>query len=63
MIVKRKQKRRRQTRQISLSKEERKELLKRIRQAKDRKTVDRLRIILFKLNSCRFQSADFSHRV
>ena len=48
MTVKRKQKRRRQTRQITLSKEERKEFLKRIRQAKDRKTADRLRIILFK---------------
>ena len=37
-----------QIRQITLTKAERKELRRRIRQTKDRKTSDRLRIILFK---------------
>ena len=37
-----------QIRQITLTKAERKELRQRIRQTKDRKTSDRLRIILFK---------------
>ena len=37
-----------QIRQIILTKAERKELRRRIRQTKDRKTSDRLRIILFK---------------
>ena len=41
-------KRRRQIRKIELSKEERKELRKRIRQTKDRKAADRLRVILYK---------------
>ena len=36
-----------QIRQIALTKAERKELRQRIRQAKDRKTADRLRVILF----------------
>jgi transposase len=35
-------------RQITLTKAKRKELRQRIRQAKDRKTSDRLRVILFK---------------
>ena len=37
-----------QIRQIALTKSEHKELRRRIRQAKDRKTADRLRVILFK---------------
>ena len=37
-----------QIRQITLTKAERKELRRRIRQTKDRKMSDRLRIILFK---------------
>lgn len=40
--------RRRQIRKITLTKEELKERRKRIRQAKDRKTADRLRVILLK---------------
>lgn len=43
-----KRKRRRHTRKITLSEDERKELLKRIRQTKDRRTADRLRVILYK---------------
>jgi transposase len=39
---------RRQTRQITLTKEERKEIGRRIRKAKDRKTADRLRVVLYK---------------
>ena len=38
----------RQIRQTTVTKAERKELRQRIRQAKDRKTADRLRVILFK---------------
>jgi transposase len=37
-----------QIRQIALTKSEYKELRRRIRQAKDRRTADRLRVILFK---------------
>jgi transposase len=44
-----------QIRQIDLTKAERKELCQRIRQAKDRKTADRLRVILFKAEG-------YSHR-
>jgi len=40
--------RRRQIRKITLTEEERKELHRRIRQAKDRRTADRLRVILYK---------------
>jgi len=40
--------RKRQIRRITLSKEERKELRRRIRQTKDRKIADRLRIIWYK---------------
>jgi len=40
--------RRCQIRKITLTKEELKELRKRIRQVKDRKTADRLRVILLK---------------
>jgi len=38
----------RQIRQMALTKSEHKELRRRIRQATDRKTADRLRVILFK---------------
>ena len=38
----------RQIRQITLTKAQRKELRQRIRQAKERRTADRLRVILFK---------------
>jgi transposase len=38
----------RQIRQITLTKAQRKEVRQRIRQAKDRRTADRLRVILFK---------------
>ncbi len=41
-------KRKSQVRQLSLTDEQRKELHKRLRQAKDRRTTDRLRVILFK---------------
>ncbi len=41
-------KRRRQTRKITLTEKERQELLKRIRQTKDRRVADRMRVILLK---------------
>ena len=40
--------RRRQIREITLTKEELEELHKRIRQTRDRKTAERLRVILYK---------------
>ena len=42
-----------QIRQIALTKADRKELRQRIRQAKHRKTADRLRVILFKAEGYR----------
>jgi hypothetical protein len=44
-----------QIRQISLTQAERKELRRRIRQAKDRRTADRLRVIWLKAAGYRHQ--------